>query len=115
MPVQCLMPSPPPPPGVSAAVVYLRQQAVQDRIDRPVKHAMIDKSKAEISALASLGIFHFLCLFHKLQEWERFLKKSESGVKDPEERLGVLWALKELAQTKDKDWFKTKQEEFKDM
>lgn len=90
-------------------------QEVSKRIDRPITHVMIDKSKAEISALGSLGIKYLLCLFHKLQEWERFLKKSEAGVKDPEERVAILRALKELAQTKDMEWFKRKQDEFKDM
>ena len=88
---------------------------VQDKIDRRLKYAMIDKSKAEISALRDCGMTHFLCLFHKLQDWERFLKRGEAGVKEPEERLAILRLLKELAQTKDKDWFSRKQEEFKDM
>ena len=41
---------------------------------------MIDKSKAEIAALKRLGIPYLLCIFHMLQDVERFCKSSKSGV-----------------------------------
>jgi hypothetical protein len=76
---------------------------------------MIDKSKTEIAALTAVGITHLLCLFHMLQDWERYLRSSESGVKDVEQRLAILTLLKELALSQDQAWFDNKEVAFKAM
>lgn len=54
--------------------------AEQDSEPFQFSHAMIDKSKAEIAACNELNIFYVLCYFHVLQELQRFLRSSESGV-----------------------------------
>ena len=41
------------------------------------KQLMIDKSSAEIKALTDLGIFYLLCIFHMLQDVERFCKSAD--------------------------------------
>lgn len=71
---------------------------------------MIDKSKTEIAAvnqLVSTGDARgwLLCYFHFLQEWERFLTSSESGVSGKEARHSVMVALDRLAHIKDKSVF----------
>jgi hypothetical protein len=90
-------------------------QVVQDKISRKIQWCMIDKSKTEIAALTALGITHVLCLFHMLQDWERYLRSAESGVKDPEERLAILSRLKQLALSQDVAWFNNKEASLKDM
>lgn len=90
-------------------------QVVQAKLKNPIKNCMIDKSKTEIAALAALHIKYLLCLFHMLQDWERFLRNSESGVKDVDERLAILSKLKELALVRDEALFKSKEDAFKDM
>jgi hypothetical protein len=86
-------------------------QAVQEAMGCTFKYAMIDKSPMEMSVLDKLGIMYLLCLFHKLQEWERFLRSAESGAKS-QDRLQMLHELKELATTTDKAVFEFKQQEF---
>ncbi len=75
---------------------------------------MIDKSTAEICAIGTLleRMWH-LCIFHVLQDWDRFLKSSEAGVKDKEVRTAVLQALKRLSQTRDKEQFAAASANFK--
>jgi len=58
---------------------------------------MIDKSKAEIAALKRLGIPYLLCIFHMLQDVERFCKSSKSGVHGKENeqvRMGIYRDLR---------------------
>jgi hypothetical protein len=50
-----------------------------------------------------------------LQDWERYLRSAESGIKDVDERLAILTQLKDLAKAKDEAWFKNKEAAFKDM
>jgi hypothetical protein len=50
-----------------------------------------------------------------LQDWERYLRSSESGVKDVEQRLAILTLLKELALSQDQAWFDNKEVAFKAM
>lgn len=99
----------------SSLVLIAFAQVVQAKITRPIKYCMIDKSKTEIAALSALGITHLLCLFHMLQDWERYLRSAESGIKDVDERLAILTQLKDLAKAKDEAWFKNKEAAFKDM
>jgi hypothetical protein len=61
------------------------------------KYVMIDKSKAEMSAVAStLGSKYLLCYFHLLQDWERFLRSSDSGVRTAEDRHSIMISLAHL-------------------
>ena len=41
---------------------------------------VIDKSTTEMAAVERIGARFILCIFHLLQEAERFLKSGESGV-----------------------------------
>ena len=88
-------------------------QKLQETVGDGVKNVMIDKSKVEISALTALELAYFLCLFHVLQDWERFVRSAESGVKGDDNRATVLAWLKKLARTEDKALFKTSLREFK--
>jgi hypothetical protein len=63
---------------------------VQGKLTRQFKYCMIDKSKTEIAALQAIGITYLLCLFHKLQDWERFLKSSDASVNDEIDRHTLL-------------------------
>jgi hypothetical protein len=85
---------------------------VQARLKRPLMHAMIDKSKVEMAALQQAGMDYFLCLFHMLQEWERFLRSAEGGVKNDADRRAILGNLQQLARTKDEGAFRTLQKGF---
>lgn len=67
----------------------------------------------EISALTTLGLDYFLCLFHVLQDWECFVRCAESGVKVEEERMAVMQWMKKLARTEDKGLFDAAVKEFK--
>jgi hypothetical protein len=75
------------------------------------KYAMIDKSPMEMSVLEELGIFYCLCLFHVLQEWERFLRSGESGAK-AQVRQGMLQDLRDLASTANQAVFESKERSF---
>ncbi len=44
---------------------------------------MVDKGSSETSALRALGWRHFLCYFHFLQVWKKWLKSSDSKVRWP--------------------------------
>jgi hypothetical protein len=55
-------------------------QKVQERVARKIKYCMIDKSKAEMAALRTREIYHLLCLFHVLQDWERFVRSGDGMV-----------------------------------
>jgi hypothetical protein len=49
-------------------------------------HIMMDKDKAQIAACKLLGIIHLLCKFHMLQDFDRFLSSTSSGVHGPGNR-----------------------------
>jgi hypothetical protein len=66
---------------------------------------MIDKSKAEMAAVRESGSTFLLCYFHFLQDWERFLRSSESGVSSPEARHAVMLRLAQLKRLPDKAIF----------
>lgn len=73
-----------------------------------LENVMIDKSTTEIAALTRQQCFWMLCLFHMLQEWERWLKSADSGVRS-DDRVAILADLKALAQERDKEIFKRKE------
>ena len=67
---------------------------------------MIDKSKAEMAAISSIpGAKFLLCYFHLLQDWERFLRSAESGVKSAEQRHAIILQLAQLKQQRDPAMF----------
>jgi hypothetical protein len=94
------------------SLLRLLTQVAGQNISIPLVNAMIDKSATEICALTQLGMQHFLCLFHLLQDWERYLRSAESGVKLAEDRLQILADLKQLAATKELAAFNIKQDNF---
>ena len=53
---------------------------------------MIDRARNEFSAIQQLGRLYILCRFHVLQEWERSLKMSITGVSDIAQRTAILRA-----------------------
>ena len=54
---------------------------------------MIDKSKAEIKAITELGYKYYLCKFHDLQDWERFLRSSRAGVLKTDQGKVIHWMI----------------------
>lgn len=76
---------------------------------------MIDKSSIEIAAIGEIKANYLLCRFHMMQEWERFLRSSDSGVHgkaNDQLRGQVLAFLSELQQTKDAATFEAKSLKF---
>ncbi len=74
-------------------------------------YIMIDKSKTEMAAVLLLELSNdalgwLLCYFHKLQDWERFLSSSESGVVGKEAQHVVMLALARLTHCKEEAAFK---------
>ncbi len=59
-------------------------------------YIMIDKSKAEMAAIRGIGAKFLLCFFHLGQDWERFLRSSESGVRNAEERHAIMLRIAHL-------------------
>ena len=78
----------------------LQARAVGDG-DFSFKYIMIDKSKAERSAIVSIGAKFLSCFFHLLQDWERFLKSSDSGVRSAEDRHDIIVNVAHLKQQHD--------------
>ena len=75
---------------------------------------MIDKSATEICAIGTLlGREWLLCLSHMLQDWERFLRSSESGVRQRCDRLEIQRALKRLFHARNKQQFAADSADFK--
>jgi hypothetical protein len=70
------------------------------------KFIMMDKSKAEMAAAKSIGAKFLLCYFHFLQEAERFLRGSTSGVKTPEDRHKIMLSLANLKRQRNEAIFK---------
>jgi hypothetical protein len=54
-----------------------------------------------MAAVRESGHTFLLCYFHFLQEWERFLRSSESGVSGPEERHAIMLRLAQLKRQRD--------------
>jgi len=80
------------------------------------KHIMIDKSTTEISAIGGLDgeVKYLLCFFHMLQEWERFLRSSDSGgVKSDEDRAAILIDIAYMKKAGDEAVFAAAYERFK--
>jgi hypothetical protein len=73
---------------------------------------LIDKAKAEISAIQKQGHKYLLCYFHMLQDFERFAKTRESGIKDKEERASLLQAMAVLRDIDNKVVFDNKATDF---
>lgn len=80
---------------------------------RPIKFAMIDKSPTEMRALRDCGIEYFLCLFHVLQAWERFVRSADGGVSGKGTRKAMLADINNMARTADKATFRIKENEFR--
>jgi hypothetical protein len=57
---------------------------------------MVDKSKAEIAACKQLEINHLLCIFHMLQDFEKFCKSTKSGIHGNTNRSKRLEVYKNL-------------------
>ena len=75
---------------------------------------MIDKSATEICAIGTLlRRCWLLCLLHMLQDWERFLRSSDSGVRQAADRLRVQRALRQLARIRDERQFAADSAAFK--
>jgi hypothetical protein len=76
---------------------------------------MIDKSSTEISAINKIGGRYILCIFHMLQDAERFLKSTESNISGPRNkavRVAILLRLATLARIKDAAVFQEKSKDF---
>jgi hypothetical protein len=76
-------------------------------------YIMMDKSRQEMAAVRQLvltgdAIGFLLCYFHVVQDWERFVRSSESGVADKGMQHRVLVDLAKLAHTRDKRLFEDK-------
>jgi hypothetical protein len=77
-----------------------------------MKHVMIDKSPTEMRALMDCGLIFFLCYFHVLQAWERFVRSADSGVTDKRMRGSILRDVIAVANAKDASVFKLTQDAF---
>lgn len=64
-------------------------------------------------ALRNCDIEYFLCLFHVMQAWERFVKSAESGVAHKGVRKALLADIRFLAKTADKAAFGIVENSFK--
>lgn len=76
-------------------------------------YIMMDKSSQEMAAVRQLvltgdAIGFLLCYFHVVQDWERFVRSSESGVADKGMQHRVLVELAKLAHSRDKRLFQDK-------
>jgi hypothetical protein len=82
-------------------------QEVQKRpeVTRTIRYAMIDKSPTEMKALSDCAIIYFLCYFHVLQAWERFLRSAASKVSNKDSRNSVLADVMHLAKSVDEPTF----------
>jgi hypothetical protein len=80
---------------------------MQERLPegRKMKHVMIDKSPTEMRALRDCDIIFFLCFFHVLQAWERFVRSADSGVTSKATRKHILKDIIALVQAKDAQVF----------
>jgi hypothetical protein len=78
---------------------------------------MIDKSQTEISAIKAIGAKYLLCKFHMLQDWERFLKSTQSGMHgrtNQRWRQTTLWELSALQLLTDRGVFEANSAAFED-
>ena len=85
-------------------------------IDSSGVKMMIDKSVTERHSLTELGISYLLCIFHMLQEIERFLKSGDSGVHGrgrKDERLEILHRVRKLQRLTDKAAFENEWNAYK--
>lgn len=74
-------------------------------------YIVIDKCKAEIAAVKLLqlsgdAVGWLLCYFHFLQDWERFLTSSQSGVAERADQHSVMLELARLAHCREESAFK---------
>lgn len=76
-----------------------------------VSNFMIDKSKAEIKAVIDLGYNYYLCKFHVLQDWERFLRSSKAGVPKVDQGK-IIHEIIKLIEIDDKAVFCKVEEQF---
>lgn len=76
---------------------------------------MIDKSTIEIAAIGQIGSNYLLCKFHMMQEWERFLRSTESRVHGKSNeglRIQILNKLSELQKITNPAAFEAKSLQF---
>ena len=92
-----------------------RQQAGQQasRSDFKYGFIMIDKAKAEMAAARQLertgdALGWLLCYFHYLQDWERYLSGSESGVSGKLAQHSLMLTLACLAHVSNEALFQEK-------
>ena len=93
-----------------------QQQAGQQQASRSAfKYGfiMIDKAKAEMAAVHQLeltgdALGWLLCYFHYLQDWERYLTSSESGVSGKLAQHSLMLALACLAHITNEGLFQEK-------
>lgn len=86
-----------------AIILCPPEQEIQERLppERKIKNAMIDKSPTEMRALEDCGMRYFLCLFHVLQAWERFVRSADGGVTSKDVRKAILADIIALAKCAD--------------
>ena len=68
---------------------------------------MIDKCMTEIMSVLEEGYDYQLCFFHFCQDWERFLKSAQSGVRDKHERHRILLQAQDVKHAKTPEAFKS--------
>jgi hypothetical protein len=73
---------------------------------------LVDKAKAAMSAIGKEGHKFILCYFHMLQDFERFAKTRDSGIKSKEERALLLLGMAALRDIDDETVFKNKAKDF---
>eukprot|EP00611_Tribonema_gayanum_P026463 TRINITY_DN630_c0_g1_i7.p1 TRINITY_DN630_c0_g1~~TRINITY_DN630_c0_g1_i7.p1 ORF type:complete len:600 (-),score=121.78 TRINITY_DN630_c0_g1_i7:81-1880(-) len=97
----------------AAKEVKLFMDKVQEKTTRTIRYAMIDKSPTEMRALDDCSIQYFLCFFHVLQAWERFVRSADGGVRDQGMRKAILANIKKLAGIRDRANFVIEETAFK--
>ena len=77
-------------------------------------HIMMDKDRAQISACDELNIFWLLCKFHMLQDFDRYIASTSSGVpcSNSTMRTSILRRLSSLQALADEAVFKAEETTF---
>ncbi|KAH7620903.1 hypothetical protein NADE_003512 [Nannochloris sp. 'desiccata'] len=104
--------------GEEATICSTFLSTIAAAAEMEISHVMMDKSKSQIASCKQLGIKYLLCIFHMLQDFEKFCKSQKSGIfgKDNKGlRVKIYRELRELQYCENKSTFNVKCRNFKDM
>ena len=60
--------------GEEASTCSTFLRTIAAAADMEISHVMMDKSKSQIASCKQLGIKYLICIFHMLQDFEKFLQ-----------------------------------------